>query len=225
MPWCSPRSNSGTAVAPDIQIFQRLQTGEQEPWAAAPSHPCRPPTPALSECRDLVSFSQMIIEPTSPCLLPDPLREPYYQPPYTLVLELTGVLLHPEWSVCLGESSGLGTLHRSGRLACGDMVKSIDAGARLECSPHPALWSWGGGVTPPGLAFLPCAASPPVVIASVPGHTVSARAESAVIGGPRSCKLLDPQSQPCARESLHEPQRRERRLWVSVCPCSHCISS
>ncbi|CAB1348660.1 unnamed protein product [Coregonus sp. 'balchen'] len=41
----------------------------------------------------------MIIEPTSPKLLPDPLREPYYQPPYTLVLELTDVLLHPEWSV------------------------------------------------------------------------------------------------------------------------------
>ncbi|NXJ58611.1 TIM50 translocase, partial [Spizaetus tyrannus] len=41
---------------------------------------------------------QMIIEPTSPKLLPDPLREPYYQPPYTLVIELTDVLLHPEWS-------------------------------------------------------------------------------------------------------------------------------
>lgn len=37
-------------------------------------------------------YRQMIIEPTSPCLLPDPLQEPYYQPPYTLVLELTGVL-------------------------------------------------------------------------------------------------------------------------------------
>lgn len=43
----------------------------------------------------------MIIEPTSPKLLPDPLKEPYYQPPYTLVLELTDVLLHPEWSVRL----------------------------------------------------------------------------------------------------------------------------
>uniref|UniRef100_A0A4W5MQ32 Mitochondrial import inner membrane translocase subunit TIM50 n=1 Tax=Hucho hucho TaxID=62062 RepID=A0A4W5MQ32_9TELE len=43
-------------------------------------------------------YRQMIIEPTSPKLLPDPLREPYYQPPYTLVLELTDVLLHPEWS-------------------------------------------------------------------------------------------------------------------------------
>lgn len=49
---------------------------------------------------DLLPLScQMIIEPTSPKLLPDPLKEPYYQPPYTLVLELTDVLLHPEWSV------------------------------------------------------------------------------------------------------------------------------
>ncbi|XP_038512935.1 mitochondrial import inner membrane translocase subunit TIM50 isoform X1 [Canis lupus baileyi] len=47
-------------------------------------------------------YRQMIIEPTSPCLLPDPLKEPYYQPPYTLVLELTGVLLHPEWSLATG---------------------------------------------------------------------------------------------------------------------------
>ncbi|NXL54808.1 TIM50 translocase, partial [Podilymbus podiceps] len=45
---------------------------------------------------------QMIIEPTSPKLLPDPLREPYYQPPYTLVIELTDVLLHPEWSLVTG---------------------------------------------------------------------------------------------------------------------------
>lgn len=56
----------------------------------------------------------MIIEPTSPCLLPDPLREPYYQPPYTLVLELTGVLLHPEWSVCPVEDSGSGSTWGAG---------------------------------------------------------------------------------------------------------------
>ncbi|XP_058684317.1 mitochondrial import inner membrane translocase subunit TIM50-like isoform X1 [Poecile atricapillus] len=47
-------------------------------------------------------YRQMIIEPTSPRLLPDPLQEPYYQPPYTLVMELTGVLLHPEWSLVTG---------------------------------------------------------------------------------------------------------------------------
>lgn len=62
-----------------------------------------------------LSCLQMIIEPTSPCLLPDPLREPYYQPPYTLVLELTGVLLHPEWSVCPAEGSGLRPSGRLGR--------------------------------------------------------------------------------------------------------------
>uniref|UniRef100_K7G5L0 Mitochondrial import inner membrane translocase subunit TIM50 n=1 Tax=Pelodiscus sinensis TaxID=13735 RepID=K7G5L0_PELSI len=49
-----------------------------------------------------VSSPQMIIEPTSPKLLPDPLKEPYYQPPYTLVIELTDVLLHPEWSLVTG---------------------------------------------------------------------------------------------------------------------------
>ncbi|XP_048358071.1 mitochondrial import inner membrane translocase subunit TIM50-like [Sphaerodactylus townsendi] len=47
-------------------------------------------------------YRQMIIEPTSPKLLPDPLKEPYYQPPYTLVIELTDVLLHPEWSLVTG---------------------------------------------------------------------------------------------------------------------------
>ncbi|KAE8585896.1 hypothetical protein XENTR_v10021497 [Xenopus tropicalis] len=49
-----------------------------------------------------IDYRQMIIEPTSPKLLPDPLKEPYYQPPYTLVLELTDVLLHPEWSLSTG---------------------------------------------------------------------------------------------------------------------------
>ncbi|XP_077174616.1 mitochondrial import inner membrane translocase subunit TIM50 [Paroedura picta] len=47
-------------------------------------------------------YRQMIIEPTSPKLLPDPLKEPYYQPPYTLVIELTDILLHPEWSLVTG---------------------------------------------------------------------------------------------------------------------------
>ncbi|KAH0631603.1 hypothetical protein JD844_006008 [Phrynosoma platyrhinos] len=37
-------------------------------------------------------YRQMIIEPTSPKLLPDPLKEPYYQPPYTLVIELTDLV-------------------------------------------------------------------------------------------------------------------------------------
>ncbi|XP_018542665.1 LOW QUALITY PROTEIN: mitochondrial import inner membrane translocase subunit TIM50 [Lates calcarifer] len=47
-------------------------------------------------------YRQVSGVPTSPKLLPDPLKEPYYQPPYTLVLELTDVLLHPEWSLSTG---------------------------------------------------------------------------------------------------------------------------
>lgn len=42
---------------------------------------------------------QLIKEPSSEKLLPEPLTEPYFQPPYTLVLEMTGVLVHPDWTV------------------------------------------------------------------------------------------------------------------------------
>jgi import inner membrane translocase subunit TIM50 len=41
----------------------------------------------------------MMKDPSTPKLLADPLQHPYYQPPYTLVIEMTGILLHPEWTV------------------------------------------------------------------------------------------------------------------------------
>ena len=41
----------------------------------------------------------MIQEPSSEKLLPEPIQYPYFQPPYTLVIEMSGVLLHPEWTV------------------------------------------------------------------------------------------------------------------------------
>lgn len=41
----------------------------------------------------------MIKEPSRDKLLPDPLTYPYIQPPYTLVLEMTDLLVHPEWTV------------------------------------------------------------------------------------------------------------------------------
>ena len=47
--------------------------------------------------------------------------------------------------------------------------------------------------------------------------------------GTRSCRLLDPQSQPCTCESLHEPQRQERILWsqcvtvLTAFPASHWL--
>jgi len=37
-------------------------------------------------------------EPFSDKLLPDPLPEPYYQPKYTVLLELTGLLVHSNWT-------------------------------------------------------------------------------------------------------------------------------
>ncbi|KAF6776717.1 hypothetical protein AHF37_03774 [Paragonimus kellicotti] len=36
-------------------------------------------------------------DPVSEKLLPDPVQPPYYQPPYTLVLEINDILVHPDW--------------------------------------------------------------------------------------------------------------------------------
>lgn len=44
----------------------------------------------------------MIKEPSRDKLLPDPVSYPYIQPEYTLVLELTDVLVHPEWTYNTG---------------------------------------------------------------------------------------------------------------------------
>jgi len=54
---------------------------------------------ALNEAK---LFKKMIEEPTSVKLLPDPLKEPYYQPPYTLVMEMKDVLVHPDWTLQTG---------------------------------------------------------------------------------------------------------------------------
>ncbi|KFD58983.1 hypothetical protein M514_00146 [Trichuris suis] len=51
------------------------------------------------ECR---LFEQYIKEPSREKLLPEQLKEPYYQPPITLVVELSGVLVHPEWTYQTG---------------------------------------------------------------------------------------------------------------------------
>jgi len=52
--------------------------------------------------REMILFKEMIQEPIRPKLLPDPLTEPYFQPPYTLVLEMTGLLVHPDWTYRTG---------------------------------------------------------------------------------------------------------------------------
>ncbi|XP_041352373.1 mitochondrial import inner membrane translocase subunit TIM50-C-like [Gigantopelta aegis] len=47
-------------------------------------------------------FREKIQEPSRQKLLPDPLEYPYVQPRYTLVLEMTGVLVHPDWTYGTG---------------------------------------------------------------------------------------------------------------------------
>jgi len=46
----------------------------------------------------IFTTKKAIEEPFSDKLLPDPLEPPYHQPKYTVVLELTGLLVHSTWS-------------------------------------------------------------------------------------------------------------------------------
>lgn len=50
----------------------------------------------------LVQWKQTIEKPSRDLLLPDPLPAPYYQPPYTILIELNGLLTHPDWSYKTG---------------------------------------------------------------------------------------------------------------------------
>ena len=45
---------------------------------------------------------QAIVEPSRERLLPDPVQYPYYQPPYTVVIEMNDVLVHPDWTYGTG---------------------------------------------------------------------------------------------------------------------------
>ena len=51
--------------------------------------------------RGIIEYWQTIKDPTSDKLLPEPLPAPY-QPLYTLVIEMSGVLLNPEWNYNTG---------------------------------------------------------------------------------------------------------------------------
>ncbi|XP_013140818.1 PREDICTED: mitochondrial import inner membrane translocase subunit TIM50-C-like [Papilio polytes] len=51
--------------------------------------------------KELTFYERMIKEPSREKLLPDPVPPPY-QPTYTLVLEFTDVLMHPDWSYQTG---------------------------------------------------------------------------------------------------------------------------
>ncbi|KAH8244682.1 hypothetical protein KR032_004728 [Drosophila birchii] len=47
-------------------------------------------------------YKKMLRTPVTTKLLPDILPAPYIQPPYTLVLEITDVLVHPDWTYKTG---------------------------------------------------------------------------------------------------------------------------
>ena len=49
------------------------------------------------------SKKEEVENPFSDKLLPDPLPYPYHQPEYTICLELTGLLVHSDWSVSLSK--------------------------------------------------------------------------------------------------------------------------
>ncbi|CAG9838155.1 unnamed protein product [Diabrotica balteata] len=52
--------------------------------------------------KQIENITLFIQEPSRDKLLPDPVKYPYYQPPYTLVLEFTDVMAHPDWTYHTG---------------------------------------------------------------------------------------------------------------------------
>lgn len=52
--------------------------------------------------KSMTYYQKMIQEPSREKLLPDTLKYPYVQPPYTLVLEMKDVLVHPDWTYQTG---------------------------------------------------------------------------------------------------------------------------
>ncbi|XP_044758075.1 mitochondrial import inner membrane translocase subunit TIM50-C-like [Coccinella septempunctata] len=57
----------------------------------------------IYRCMDAIrTLTLFIQQPSREKLLPDPLKPPYHQPPYTLILELTNVLVHPDWTYKTG---------------------------------------------------------------------------------------------------------------------------
>lgn len=52
--------------------------------------------------KEMEYFKKLFGEPSREKLLPDPLTYPYIQPPYTLVLEFTDMLVHPDWTYQTG---------------------------------------------------------------------------------------------------------------------------
>ncbi|KAJ8686393.1 hypothetical protein QAD02_022187, partial [Eretmocerus hayati] len=52
--------------------------------------------------REITHYKKLVQEPSREKLLPEPLKPPYTQPPYTVVLEMTDLLVHPDWTYQTG---------------------------------------------------------------------------------------------------------------------------
>lgn len=50
----------------------------------------------------VMNYNEVLKEPIREKLLPDPLTYPYLQPKYTVVIELNGILVHPDWTYKTG---------------------------------------------------------------------------------------------------------------------------
>lgn len=50
----------------------------------------------------IMNYNEVLKEPIREKLLPDPLTYPYLQPKYTVVIELNGILVHPDWTYKTG---------------------------------------------------------------------------------------------------------------------------
>lgn len=83
--WGPPRRDENGQPVPDK--FSELPTMKQY---------------LLRTWSTLWNWKTSLEEPVREKLLPDPLTAPYIQPPYTLIIEMNGILTHPEWSYKTG---------------------------------------------------------------------------------------------------------------------------
>lgn len=92
-------TTGGLATGLAVEYGQPKVAGQQDEYSTLPwgvSHLTRGWYTFREEMR------KTFAEPSQPVLLPPPIGEAYGNTPYTLVLELTGVLVKPEWTYKTG---------------------------------------------------------------------------------------------------------------------------
>jgi len=86
------------ALIAAIMFLGQLEEGQEDIYTNAPTV-----LGYIYRARDrLHELKDFFVEPSDDILLPDPLQPPLHQPRYTLVIELTDVLVHPEYDRASG---------------------------------------------------------------------------------------------------------------------------